>query len=177
MLWLQAASAERLVFFGEAPSSAHRQGSAPAFINRSIVTLNPFVTLNPEEGYPLADCPEFVIWNPVSPGSKFCAESTAVTSNGTKSDDSNAGVHIVQPGGSATDWNKSDLDPGPSCIALLTSGGYGVSAKLLSGPSGPSVTLHGWIEAPDGSKPFDCTWTNSDAGTEFRVSITIVVPA
>jgi hypothetical protein len=123
----------------------------------------------------MADCPEFVIWN-VSPGSKFCAESIARLEN-KPSDDYDAGVHIVQPGGGAIDWAKSDLDPGPASLAPLKVGGYGASGKLVSGPSGPTVTLDAWVEAPDGSKPFDCTWTCSDAGTEFHVAIVIVVKA
>ena len=124
----------------------------------------------------MADCQEFVIWNPVPPGSKFCAESSAKKGQ-TESKDYNSGVHIVQPGGTATDWKKSDLDPGPASISPLEAGGYGASTKLFSGPSGPTVTLHAWVEAPDGKKPFDCTWTNSEAGTEFHTSITIVVKA
>ena len=123
----------------------------------------------------MADCPEFVIWN-VPAGSKFCAESSAKDGD-TASDDYNAGVHIAQPGGGAIDWTKSDLDPGPASLSLVKTGGYGASAKLVSGPSGPTVTLHAWIEAPKGSKPFDCTWTNSDAGSEPHVAITIVVKA
>lgn len=123
----------------------------------------------------MADCPGFVIWNPVPPGSKFCAQSSAKKADGTKSNDYNAGVHIVQPGGTAVDWAKRHLDPGPAVLAPLNVGGYGGSGRLASGPSGPTVTLHGWIEAPDGKKPFDCTWTNSTADTEFHVAIVIVV--
>ena len=123
----------------------------------------------------MADCPEFVIWN-VKAGSKFCVESSAKDGD-APSDDYNAGVHIVQPGGGAIDWAKSDLDPGPASLSPLEAGGYGASAKLVSGPSGPTVTLHAWIETPNASNPRDCTWTNSDAGTEFHVSITIVVKA
>jgi hypothetical protein len=121
----------------------------------------------------MAECPEFVIWN-VTEGCQFWAESSAQIGN-TPSDDYNSGVHIVEPGGGATDWAKSDLDPGPANLSPLEKGGYGASGKLLSGPSGPTVTLQAWIEAPNGTRPFDCTWTNSDAGTEFHVSITIVV--
>jgi len=123
----------------------------------------------------MADCPEFVIWN-VPLESKFCAESSAKLEN-KQSNDYDAGIHIVQPGGSAIDWAKSDLDRGPASLSPLKLGGYGASGKLISGPSGPTVTLHAWIEAPGGSKPFDCTWTNSDAGTEFHVAIVIVVKA
>lgn len=121
----------------------------------------------------MADCPEFVIWN-VKAGCQLWAMSSAQLGN-MSSDDYNAGVHIVQPGGDATDWTKRDLDPGPANLSPLEKGGYGASGKLVSGPSGPTVTLQAWIEAPDGTRPFDCTWTNSDAGTEFHVSITIVV--
>lgn len=121
----------------------------------------------------MPECPEFVIWN-VRPGSKFCAQSSASDGN-SPSNDYDAGVHIVQPGGSAIDWAKSDLDPRPACLAPLVEGGYGASARLLSGPSGPTATLHVWIEVPGGSKPFDCTWTNAEAGTEFHIAIVIVV--
>jgi hypothetical protein len=122
----------------------------------------------------MADCPEFVIWNPVPPGSKFRAQSSAAM-GGTANNDYNAGVHIVEPGGSTVDWAKSDLDPGPASLSPLKAGGYGATARLISGPSGPTVTLRAWIEAPDGTKPFDCTWTNSEAATQFDASITIVV--
>jgi hypothetical protein len=122
-----------------------------------------------------ADCSEFEIWN-VPSGSKYCAQSSAKEGD-TPSDDYDAGVRIVQPGGGAVDWAKRDLDPGPACLSPLQAGGYGSKAKLVSGPSGSTVTLRAWIEAPNGSRPFDCTWTNSDAGTVFDVVIAIVVRA
>ena len=125
----------------------------------------------------MADCPEFVIWSPLKPGWKFFAEASAATSTGTASNDFDASVHVVQPGGSAVDWVKADLDPGPESIDSLAAGGYGASARLLSGPSGPTVTLRAWIVDSAGAKPFDCTWTNSDAGSEFHVSIVLVVKA
>jgi hypothetical protein len=125
----------------------------------------------------MADCPEFVIWNPLKPGWKFFAQASAATSTGTASNDYDASVHVVKPGGSAADWAKADLDPGPESIDSLEAGGYGASARLVSGPSGPTVTLRAWIVDSAGAKPFDCTWTNSDAGTEFHVSIVLVVKA
>ncbi len=125
----------------------------------------------------MAECPEFVIWSPLKPGWKFFAEASAATKNGTPSNDFDASIHVVQPGGSAIDWLKADLVPGASSIDALVSGGYGASARLLSGPSGPKVTLRAWIVDAEGAKPFDCTWTNSDAGTEFNVSIVLVVKA
>lgn len=125
----------------------------------------------------MAECPEFVIWSPLKPGWKFFAKVSTATSSGTSSDDFDASVHVVQPGGSAVDWAKADLDPGPSSIDSLVVGGYGASARLLSGPSGPTVTLRAWIEDAAGAKPFDCTWTNSAAGTEYHVSIVLVVKA
>jgi hypothetical protein len=125
----------------------------------------------------MPDCPEFVIWNPVNLGWKFSATASAAASDGTPTNDYDASMHIVKPGGTATDWLKADLNPGPASIASLMAGGYGVSGRLLSGPSGPTITLHAWIDAADGTKPFDCTWTNAVAGTEDNVSITIVVKA
>jgi hypothetical protein len=124
----------------------------------------------------MAECTLPVSWNPVPPNSKLCAQASA--KKGTKpSDDYNAGVVIAKPGGGVITWTVGDLDPGPSHLSPLLIGGYGVFAKLYSGPSGPIVTLHIWIETPDGKKPkkFDCTWTNSSAGTERDIPMMIAV--
>lgn len=124
----------------------------------------------------MPDCPRIVIWN-VPQGSKLFAQSTAKNGN-TPTNDYDASVHIKgEPSGSVVDWAKRDLDPGPAVLAPLEDDGYGAKAKLLSGPSGPTVTLHSWIEAPGGATPFDCIWTNSDAGTQIDVVITLVVGA
>jgi hypothetical protein len=125
----------------------------------------------------MPECPEFVIWSPLKPGWKFFAEASAAAKNGKPSNDFDASIHVVQPGGSAVDWLKADLVPGPASIDALAAGGYGASAKLISGPSGPKVTVRAWIVDAEGAKPFDCTWTNSEAGTEFHVSIVLVVKA
>ena len=125
----------------------------------------------------MPDCPGFVIWDPVPPGSKFCAKASAKNKDGKPSDDYDVGVHIVLPDGTAIDWSMKHLVPGPACVSPLQAGGYVATAKLVSGSSGPTVTLNGWSEAPGGSKLFDCTWANSRAGTEFHASIVIVVKA
>lgn len=125
----------------------------------------------------MADCPEFVIWSPLKVGWRFYAEASGATNSGTPSNDFDASVRIVQPDGTAVDWAKASLNPGPSRIDSLQAGGYGGSARLVSGPSGPTVTMRAWIEDSAGTKPFDCTWTNSNAGTEFHVSIVLVVKA
>jgi hypothetical protein len=124
----------------------------------------------------MANCDSHVTWDPVPPGAKLCAQSSAKKA-GSPSDDYNAGVIIAKPGGGAVTWTVSDLDPGPDTLPNLVKGGYGAFAKLMSGASGPTVTLHIWIAGPDG-KPdpkFDCTWTNSTAGTEKDISIIIAV--
>lgn len=124
----------------------------------------------------MANCDSPVIWTPVPPGSKLCGQSSA-KKGGKASDDYNAGVIIAKPGGGVLTWTVSDLDPGPSSLPNLLKGGYGAFVKLMSGPSGPTVTLHMWVEGSDG-KPipkFDCTWTNSTAGTETDVAVIIAV--
>ncbi|MGH9423571.1 MAG: hypothetical protein ACRD3J_26590 [Thermoanaerobaculia bacterium] len=118
---------------------------------------------------------EFVMWN-VKAGSRFGATARAVTNTQVPTNDYDAAIHIVQPGGSAVDWAKADLNPGPACLTLVE-GGYGATAQLDSGPSGPTVTLHAWIEAPDGTTPFNNTWTNAAAGTESHIAIVLVVTA
>ena len=118
---------------------------------------------------------EFVIWN-VKVGSRFGATASAVTNQSVPTKDYDAEIHIVQPGGTAVNWAKADLNPGPACLSLVA-GGYGGTVQLDSGPSGPAVTLHAWIEAPDGTTPFNNTWTNATAGTESHISIVLVVTA
>jgi hypothetical protein len=126
----------------------------------------------------MADCPEFVIWDLVKPGSKFCVQASATAAGAaTASNDFNATMHIVPPNQGATlDWIKADLSPGPKSLTL-EGGGYGARGTILSGPNGPTVTMQAWIEAPDGTKPFTCTWTNSTANEQFRMLISIAVVA
>ncbi len=125
----------------------------------------------------MPDCPPNVIWDLVPKNSKLCAEASAVVSGGaTPSNDFDATVTIAMPDNSIVTWSKSDLKPGPKKMTLAT-GGYGADGAINSGPTGPTVTLHVWIEAPGGAKPFDCTWTNSAAGTERDVNIIITVVA
>lgn len=118
---------------------------------------------------------EFVIWN-VKAGSRFGASAIAVSNQNVPTNDYDATIQIKQPGGATVDWKKGDLNPGPGCMALVT-GGYGATARLVSGPSGPTVTFHAWIEAPDGTTPFNNTWTNATAGTESHIAITLAVTA
>src|SRR5882757_8766830 len=89
---------------------------------------------------------EFVIWN-VKVGSRLGASARAVSTQNVPTNDYDATIQIVQPDKTAVDWAKSDLNPGPGCMSLVA-GGYGATARLVSGPSGPIVTLHAWIEAP-----------------------------
>lgn len=118
---------------------------------------------------------EFVMWS-VKAGSRLGASARAVSSQNVPTNDYDATIHIVQPGGTAVDWAKGDLNPGPGCMSLVT-GGYGATVRLDSGPSAPTVTFHAWIEAPDGTTPFNNTWTNATAGTESHVAITLMVTA
>ncbi len=116
------------------------------------------------------NAPEFVIWK-VPAGSTLFAQAIAQLGN-APSNDYSADVHIVQPEGTAVDWR---LGQGVVGRVALKEGGYGVSAKLTGGASGPVITLHAWVEAPDGSRPFDQRWTNSRASSEVRLTITIAV--
>jgi len=120
----------------------------------------------------MTECDKLEAWQDVVAGSKFCAQSSA--KNGANpSNDYNAGIRIVLPGGNAITWRKSDLDPGPARLDPLQAGSYGVEGTLACGPSGPATMLHVWIEPPSASA--DCTRTNSVAGTEAFVTIAIVV--
>jgi hypothetical protein len=114
-----------------------------------------------------------VIWN-VKVGSRLGASVSAVTNKNVPTNDYDATIEIVPPDETIVNWAKSDLNPGPACLSLVD-GGYGATARLVCGPSGPAVTLHAWIEAPDGTTPFNNTWTNATAGTESHVSIGLVV--
>lgn len=123
----------------------------------------------------MAACPPNVIWDKVKENSKLCAEASAVASGGaTPSNDFNATLTIALADGSVVTWSKADLSPGPKKMSL-TEGAYGADGSINSGPNGPTVTLHVWIEAPDNSKPFDCTWTNASAGTQKDVKIIMTV--
>lgn len=122
----------------------------------------------------MANCPKFVIWSPVPAGSVLKGESSALH-NGVKSADYNAHVHIVPPHSAPSiDWPTAVLDPGPASLPLVA-GGYGFTGDLASGGTGPTATLHMWIEDPTGKKLFDCTWTNGAAGTLTKVVGAIVV--
>jgi hypothetical protein len=123
----------------------------------------------------MADCEEIVVWN-VPANSKLCAQSSAQTSSdagsirkGTSTADYVCTIKIAPGlGGPTVTWDNSDLDPDPKCLPLEDQG-YAATATIAPGPSSPTVTLHAWIEAPGGLKPFDCTWTNATP----RVVITI----
>ncbi|MEA2165228.1 MAG: hypothetical protein QOK37_3355 [Thermoanaerobaculia bacterium] len=115
----------------------------------------------------MANCDEIVLWN-VPANSKFRAESSAVTSvasgtiaKGTPTADYACVVNISPGGGGASlTWDNSNLDPGPASKAVGDQG-YAATVTLAPGPSNPTITFHAWIEAPSGTKPFDCTWTNA----------------
>ena len=115
----------------------------------------------------MADCPQFVIWNPVPAGSKLKAKSAS------ESNDYNSGVRIVGEDGSGTQWVRSDLDPGPQSFSLKAQG-YGVRGTITDGPSAPSSTLEIWIEDAGGAKLFDCSWSVSSASAEVRVTVSVV---
>jgi hypothetical protein len=116
----------------------------------------------------MANCSQLEIWNPIAPGSKFCAESSADDS------DYNSGVRIVPAHGPATQFTKVDLDPGPSCKAVGDKG-YGCRVTVRTGAGATKATLHAWTEL-NGVKTNECTWTVSGASTEKRATI-VLVPA
>ena len=119
---------------------------------------------------------EFVVWN-VKAGSRFGATVRCVTTEGVDSVDYDVRIEIQPPNnGAVIRWVNEDLNPGPACLALV-SGGYGITARLISGPSGAIVTLHAWIEAPGSGNPQNSEWQNGAANSVKDVNIGLVVTA
>lgn len=115
----------------------------------------------------MANCPQFVIWGPVPPGSRFVAQAS---SDGT---DYNAGIRIVPEVGPSVQWVRADLDPGPKALALDRQG-YGCRVVVTTGASATKATAKAWIEAPDGKKLFQCEWTLSNPNAQLRATIAVV---
>ena len=112
----------------------------------------------------MADCPQFVMWNPVPAGSTLKAKSSS------DGDDYNSGVRVVGEDGTGSQWVRNDLDPGPASLAL-NSQGYAARGTITTGSSAQTTILEMWIESASGTKLFGCTWTVSNPSTQLRVTV------
>ena len=111
-------------------------------------------------------CSNLVIWQPVPSGARFCASASGT------SDDFLAGVRLIGADGSETQFLNGDLVPGPAHRSL-TLQGYAARLTVTPGSTAPAVTMDVWIEGPDGTRVFECTWTATGAFKVTRITMVL----
>jgi hypothetical protein len=112
-------------------------------------------------------CSEFDIWNPIPPGSRFCAKVT------TTNADFLANVRVANSNGIIATFGSTALLNGPVCTPLGNTG-HGVVAEVHVDDEAPVVVLDLMVVDAAGNVVHNSTCQFSQANTTFKVSRALV---